>query len=442
VPGRSIQNGRQGELNVARYDRIARIESPTRADAFAGWLALRDLEGHEREPEFGRRARLRFLALRPVRRLLDRGLDGVDEASLNRQIEGIREELGHLPSRDTERRLLADYLREVEGRDPNRLTRAVLTLGDAAEAAGHGYAAEEFFLTALEMSDAYGLSPLRTQSLRSLAKLYAKRESWAEATERFEAAADSAEAEADESSWAEALCGLALVQARSGDAAGGRATLTQVAERGEREQDDRLIAAAAAAGCSLELAEGQTEAALEAGWRAVELLPDSDPLRADALFDLAAGFRQLRLHEPAEACYRVVFDCSDRADRRVRAELELAITAAEAGDRPAFGERGHALTDSLDDTDARLAADIHLGLGRGSILLEDADGARAHLRQAMATARRSGLGDAALQAEDLLADLERLADTALRADAGTPTPGVRTIADRVQSLGRALVASG
>jgi tetratricopeptide (TPR) repeat protein len=426
---------------VARYDRIARIESPARADAFAGWLALRDLEGHEREPEFGRRARLRFLALRPVRRLLDRGLDGVDDASLFRQIEGIREELGHLPGRDTERRLLADYLREVEGRDPNRLTRAVLALGYAADAAGHTYAAEEFYLTALEMSEAHGLA-LRAESLRSLAKLYAKRESWAEAAERFEAAAASAEAEADESAWAEALCGLAMVQARSGDAAGGRATLTQVAERGERGQDDRLIAAATASRCSLELAQGRTEAALEAGWRAVELLPDSDPLRADVLFDLAAGFRQLRLHEPAEACYRVVLDCSDLADRRVRAELELAITAAEAGDRPAFGERGHALADSLDDADARLAADIHLGLGRASILLEDADGARVHLRQAMATARRGGLGGAALQAEDLLAGIERLADTDLRSDAGTPTSGVQAVADRVKSLGRTLVASG
>jgi tetratricopeptide (TPR) repeat protein len=379
--------------------------------------------------------------LRPVRRLLDRGLDGVDDASLFRQIEGIREELGHLPSRDTERRLLADYLREVEGRDPNRLTRAVLALGDAAEAAGHGYAAEEFYLTALEMSVAHGL-PLRTESLRSLAKLYATRESWAEATERFEAAAASAEAEADESAWAGALCGLALVQARSGDAAGGRVTLTQVAERGDREQDDRLIAAAAAARCSLELVEGQTEAALEAGWQAVELLPDSDPLRADVLFDLAAGFRQLRLHEPAEACYRVVLDGSDLADRRVRAELELAITAAEAGDRPAFAERGHTLTGSLDDADPRRAADIHLGLGRASILLEDADGARVHLRQAMAAARRSGLGDAALQAEDLLASIERLADTELRSDAGTPTAGVQAVADRVRSLGRTLVASG
>jgi hypothetical protein len=174
----------------------------------------------------------------------------------------------------------------------------------------------------------------------------------------------------------------------------------------------------------------------------VELLPDSDPLRADVLFDLAAGFRQLRLHEPAEACYRVVLDHSDLADRRLRAELELAITAAEAGDRPAFGERGHALTDSMDDADPRLAADIQLGLGRASILLEDADGARVHLRQALATARRSGLGDAALQAEDLLAGIERLADTELRSAASTPTAGVQAVADRVRSLGRALVASG
>lgn len=427
---------------MARYDRIARIESPERTDAFAGWLTLRDLEGHEREPEFGRRARLRFLALRPVRRLLNRGFAGVDDASLKRQIDGVREELGHLPGRDRERRLLADYLREVDGRDPGRLSGAVLGLGDAAGAAGHGYAAEEFYLTALELSEAHGLPARRAKALYSLARLYAKRGAWSEATERFDAAGAAAAAEEDAAAWAEAICGLGLVQSRSGNAATGRKTLAQVTERGEREKDDWLIAAAAAAGCSLELTEGQTEAALEAGWRAVELLPDSEPLRAEALLDLAAGFRQLGLREPAEACYRVVLSSPALSDFGVRAQLELALTAAEAGDQRAFDGRSDALVGSLDDADARLTADIHLGLGRGSILLEDADGARGHLRQAMAIARRGGLGDAALVAEDLLSSLESLADTALRADAGTPTPGVQTIAERVESLGRALVASG
>jgi tetratricopeptide (TPR) repeat protein len=427
---------------MARYDRIARIESPARADAFAGWLALRDLEGHEREPEFGRRARLRFLALRPVRRLLDRGFAGVDDASLDQQVEGVREELGHLPSRDAERRLIADYLRELDARDPARLAVAMLVLGDAADAAGHGYAAEEFYLTALEMADAHQLWPSRAQALSSLAKLYAKRQSWAEAMERFEAAAQAAEDEGDGPAWADAVCGLAVVQARAGDAAAGRSTLARVTERGEREQDHRLLGTAAAATCALELAEGQTEAALQAGWRAVELLPDSEPLRADALFALASGFRQLRLREPAEACYRVVLDSPARPDRGIRARLELAVTAAEAGDQAAFGERSGALMQSLDEADARLAADIHLGLGRGSMLLEDGDGARVHLRQAVTRARRGGLGDAALVAEDLLIGLERQADGVPHPEAANPTAAVRTIAERVESLRRTLVPSG
>jgi tetratricopeptide (TPR) repeat protein len=427
---------------VARYDRIARIESPRRADAFAGWLTLRDLEGHEREPEFGRRARLRFLALRPVRRLLNRGFAGVDDASLKRQIDGVREELGHLPGRDRERRLLSDYLREVDARDPGRLSGAVLGLGDAAEAAGHGYAAEEFYLTTLELAEAHGLAGRRAKALYSLARLYAKRGSWSEAVERFDAAGVAAAAEDNTAAWAEAICGLGLVQSRAGDAAAGRNTLAQVAARGELDKDDWLIAAAAAATCSLELAEGNTEAAVESGWQAVELLSDSESLRAEALLDLAAGFRQLGLREPAEACYRVILGSSARPDFGIRAQLELALTAAEAGDQQAFDACTDALVGSLDDADTRLASDIHIGLGRGSIRLEDAEGARAHLRQAMAIARRGGMGDAAVAAEDLLSRLESLADTALRAAAGTPSPGVQTIAQRVESLGRALVASG
>ena len=51
---------------MARYDRIAPIPIPAREAAFPGWLMLRDLAGRERDPELARRARLRFLALRPL----------------------------------------------------------------------------------------------------------------------------------------------------------------------------------------------------------------------------------------------------------------------------------------------------------------------------------------------------------------------------------------
>lgn len=420
---------------MARYDRIARLEAPSRESAFGGWLAMRDIDGREREGELARRARLRFLALRPVRRLLSCGFDGVDGASLARQVEGVREELRHLPSRDSERRLLADFLRELDARDPDRLTLATLAVGDAADAAGHAYAAEEFYRTGLELAEEHRLPARRLRALRSLGWLYGTREHWSEAREQFEAAVAAAEEERDRWSWGEVVSNLAIIEGRAGDAATGRATLARVVERGERERDDRLIAIAAAAECALELAAGRTEAAVEAGWRAVELLRPSDEARTAALLDLAKGFRRLRLRDPAEVCYRVVLRTSSRADHGAQARLGLAVTAAEARDPATFEERRRAVLESADDGDARMLADIHVGLARGAMLMEDVDGARAHLREAMTTARKGGLGDAALIAEDLLSGLERLADTALRAETATPSPGVRTIAQRVEALG-------
>jgi hypothetical protein len=133
---------------------------------------------------------------------------------------------------------------------------------------------------------------------------------------------------------------------------------------------------------------------------------------------------------------RVVLDSSPWAERGAQAQLQLAVTAAEAGDEAAFAERSRALLESLDDGDARVAANIHLALGRGAMLLENGDTARSHLRQAMTTARKGGLGDAGIVAEDLLSGLERLADSALRADAVIPSPGVRIFGRHVESLGR------
>ena len=131
---------------MARYDRIAPLPAPSREAAFPGWLVLRDLEGRERDGELARRARLRFLALRPLRRILTMGLEAVTAPSFAREIEGIREELGHLPARDPERIRLSRYLHEIEARSPLDLTLAAAGLGELAEEAGHASAAEEFSL--------------------------------------------------------------------------------------------------------------------------------------------------------------------------------------------------------------------------------------------------------------------------------------------------------
>src|SRR5512146_336551 len=98
---------------MARYDRIAPLSAPSRENTFPGWPVLRDLEGIDRDAELARSARLRFLVLRPVRRLLDRGIANVGRDSYLQQIETVREELGYLPARDVERARLARFLHQV-----------------------------------------------------------------------------------------------------------------------------------------------------------------------------------------------------------------------------------------------------------------------------------------------------------------------------------------
>jgi hypothetical protein len=133
---------------MARYDRIAPLSSPARDHAFPAWPVLQDVEGQDRDADVCRRARLRFLALRPVRRLVDRGVGGVSAESFGRQLETVREELAGLGSRDVERVRITRFIRQVEDRDQHRIVGALLEYAEQAWAAGHMHAAEEFAFTA------------------------------------------------------------------------------------------------------------------------------------------------------------------------------------------------------------------------------------------------------------------------------------------------------
>src|SRR5436190_1707288 len=100
MPGRDGRPHRSSrELTMARYDRIAPLVPPARDSAFPGWWILRDIEGLDRDVELARRARLRFLALRPVLRFAEGG-GTLPRDSYLAQIEGVREQLGYLPARD------------------------------------------------------------------------------------------------------------------------------------------------------------------------------------------------------------------------------------------------------------------------------------------------------------------------------------------------------
>jgi hypothetical protein len=133
---------------MARYDRISPLISPEREMAFPAWPVLRDIEGQERDSDVCRRARIRFLALRPVRRVAGREPGAVSLASYTREIERLREELSVLPTRDVERLRIMRFIRMIEDRDPKRMVSAVLEYAERLDAAGHKHAAREFALTA------------------------------------------------------------------------------------------------------------------------------------------------------------------------------------------------------------------------------------------------------------------------------------------------------
>lgn len=280
---------------MARYDRIARLAPPARNDAFPGWLALRDLEGREREAELGRRARLRFLALRPAHRVIRHGFDGTDRESLHEQVASVRRELDQLPSNDTERARIAAYLKALDEGTPLELATAAITLGETAEADGHGYAAEEFYRTALELSRRCNLSAPRVDALRSLGRVLGAREAWDEA----------------------------------------RPCLSEAMSLADSERLLEAGAEAAAALCTLELAARRSESAVEAGWRAVERSDPGGEARAMVLLDMGTAFRRLGLRSAADACYQMVIRSAAPSVARRDARLGIALSAAEAGDADA-----------------------------------------------------------------------------------------------------------
>lgn len=155
---------------MARYDRIARLAPPKRDQVFTGWYMVRDLEGRERDTDLGRRARLRFLAVRLLNRMMRWG-KGMDEDSLHRQADAVREELGQLPSRDPDRERIAELLKHVGSMDMGGVAESALAMAEAAAADGHPYAAEEWYRTAYGLADAADLQAMATAAAAGLTRL-------------------------------------------------------------------------------------------------------------------------------------------------------------------------------------------------------------------------------------------------------------------------------
>ncbi|HEX6938172.1 MAG TPA: tetratricopeptide repeat protein [Longimicrobiales bacterium] len=390
---------------MARYDRIASIPAPGRDRAFPAWPALRDLEGRDRDVELGRRVRLRFLALRPVRRLVHRGVGAVPQESLDRQIEGIREELGHLAARDPERARLARFLHQIAKGTPLAVTTATLDMGEVIEAAGHLHGAEEYYRTALELADAHGLTPERVVAQRLLGRVFRKVGRWEEAVQAYRRASELALEAEDAEQWGRSMDGLAAVHREQDQADEARRVYRELLARG-RELGDRSLTAMALTGlCLTEVEAGEFERAVEHGWAALAHAGDREQ-RAAVLRALGLSFAGVGLYRAAERCHRIVAERTAVAETRVQALLDLARVAAYAG--------------------------------RAGV-------AREHLREAVVAADRHGLRALLSRADELLAELERGAEGEALAGPAVRPPGesTRRIAAEVEAFGATLVpASG
>lgn len=428
---------------MARYDRIAPLEAPDRENAFPAWMVLRDLQGRERDMELARRARLRFLALRPVRRLLDRGIDNVPVESFERQVEGVREELGHLSARDPERARLSQFLHRILERTPTALAAATVDLGEISEASGHYYAALECYLTALELARAYALGPEEVLALRLLGRANRKTARWAEAEMYYRRAIERALEMADRAQWARAMDGLGLCYGYQGNYPKARKIFEEVLERGKSWRDDYVVGTAYSSLCYNALTAGDLEAAIDYGWAALGLMPTIEE-RLPVLGNLGIAFSQLGLHAAAERCYRMLAEHSTQLIIRGQAWSNYALSAAEAGNAEEFRARRRHLLEKAEEWRGEpwLNSWMHLQLGRGSYLIGDVDATRNHLRTAIQLAQTHGYNEVLIRADELLEALEQGLEQAPAPVAERAGAATKEIANAMASFELVPVAAG
>ncbi|HEX7051253.1 MAG TPA: tetratricopeptide repeat protein [Longimicrobiales bacterium] len=385
---------------MGRYDRVSPLPPPDRSRVFPAWAVLRDLEGRERDADMARRVRLRFMALRPVLRLVRHGIDRVPRESLERQIDGVREELGQLSARDPERARLARFLRRIRHPTPLTLATATLDLGEAAEAAEHYHGAEELYFAALQVATAYRLEPEQVIALRLLGRICRKAARSEDARRFCREAAELALRLGDRRQWAIAMDGLGATLRQDGDAAGALRIHEEILARGRQWSDDEVLAEGLCGLCRAEAETGDPQRAIEYGWTAVGRAARDEQLDT-ALSCLGAAFLQVGLYPAAARCHWIVANRASRLAVRAQARVDLATVAARAG---------------------------------------QADAARDHLRDAIRLAKKHGHHEILRHAEALLTVLEHTPDGSIGAPpTAAPGESARRIAAEVETFGQALV---
>ncbi|HSH45267.1 MAG TPA: hypothetical protein VK966_05400 [Longimicrobiales bacterium] len=430
---------------MARYDRIARLPTPTREDAFPCWAAVGDLEGRERDPALGRRALVRFLALRPLDRRLRHAHSPPDAASLSQQVAAADREMGPLPTDDPERLLLEDLLDGIPAAPFHELAAPALAVAERIEACGQHRAAEEFHRAAAGLARTHNPAG-EVRGLLGAARARAGLGDTATAHALCQEAAAVAEHARDLDAW-----GVALVT-RAGltrDAGVARALLDDIVRNGESADAPNLRGIGAAGICLLLLGHRpdgfpavrpapprDMAGGLEAGLAALHLSSPDAPHRIPTLLAMGLALLECDLAEAADACLVAVLsrrtEPRPRPDQQARAEA-ARVLATVSGGAP-LPDAGEYRLPLLDGPDPLLTGHLHLELGHVALRAGGTDRAREHLRDALAVARDSALDSVLLQADSLLDALERAADHAARSVALTRTEPVVRIADHTLQL--------
>ncbi|HEU5210970.1 MAG TPA: hypothetical protein VFU06_16360 [Longimicrobiales bacterium] len=360
---------------MARYDRIAALPLPPRTQAIPGWCVLRELNGRERDTELANRMRLFFLALRPVRRLVDRGFD-VPFDSHDRQIAAVRAVLDTMPASALEQARLRSFLNAVGTRVPERVALAALDVSAMAEARSHYEAATEFAHTALA-AGAHANPGVEARACTSLARLARKSGRWHEAEEWSTQATERAAPPSFRAAWANAVTELATLYHVRGDQNEAARLLAGVRKRVAEWKDELLLADGAEALAATALAAGHTEVAVHEGWFALHRINDIERRRR-LLISIADGLRLLRLYDGADACYGALAQSAIGSAERAAPLTRAAVSAAESGDAAGFRDRhDRAMREVLELHDGQRAGFL-LELGRACVLAGDAERGLAH----------------------------------------------------------------
>jgi tetratricopeptide (TPR) repeat protein len=424
---------------MARYDRLAALSAPGWESALPCWPVLRDLEKDERDADAGRRARLRFLALRPVHRLAVIGPAAVPAESFERQVERVREELGQLPARDAERAVLARFLNELRSRNPDVVVAATLQVSEFAESNGHIGAAEEYARCALLLAESVQRDRSAAATLRVLAHLALSHGHADDAERLARQACDRATAGEDRAEWIRSMGELAAAQSVAGNP-GARDVLPQALRRAREWGEEPLVGLALSRLCFQAASESQFDQSVEHGWAALRLL-NGGTERMRILLQLGDALVRLNLLPAAERCYSLAAARASDAAVRAAAHTGLALSAASADQRDLFHERRLAAVRELQQTPRQPRAALHVELANAALRVGDVDFAREHVRDALDLLGPDGPRALVQRAESVLNQLE----TDAAAQLALPTVEVgeqtRRIAAELEQVADSVVAA-